>query len=96
MTRTRGRLSLLLALPAALLFTSLVACSSQSTQQSNLESANAGAVNARCPIEPEDPVNPGVYTMWKGQKVAFCCPGCIDEWDRKTEDQKAALLEKAK
>ncbi|MFA6044556.1 MAG: hypothetical protein WC718_06195 [Phycisphaerales bacterium] len=58
--------------------------------------ANMGIVNRHCPIQPEDPVNPAVNTTWKGQKVGFCCPGCIDEWDRKTDDQKAAALEKAK
>ena len=65
--------------------------SSQSTNE-----ANMGAVNSKCPIQPEDPVNPAVYTMWHDKKVAFCCAGCIDEWDRKTDDQKAALIEKAK
>ncbi|MBI1190415.1 MAG: hypothetical protein GC200_07025 [Tepidisphaera sp.] len=58
--------------------------------------ANMAAVNSHCPIQADDPVNPSVYTMWHGKKVAFCCPGCIDEWDHKTDDQKAALLEKAK
>ena len=68
-------------------------CASQ--PQSSV-AGNAGVVNSKCPIEPEDPINPKVTTDWKGKKVAFCCPGCIDEWDRKTDDQKAAALEAAK
>ena len=29
---------------------------------------------------------------YKGQKIAFCCPGCPAEWDKLTEAQKQAKL----
>ncbi len=60
-------------------------------------SANAGMLaNSKCPIVPDHPIDPSVTVMFKGSKVAFCCAGCIDEWDKASEAKKSELLAKAK
>lgn len=60
------------------------------------QTASMGAIsNKRCPMVPADPINPKVTTSFKGKTVGFCCPGCIEDWDRLTEDQKQARLNKS-
>ena len=53
-------------------------------------------VNARCPImgTPIDPakVPEELTRMHKGQKVAFCCPGCPLAWDKLSDAEKDAKL----
>jgi len=57
-------------------------------------------VNAVCPlmgspIKPEK-VTASLTREYKGQKVGFCCAGWPEEWDKLTDAQKEAKLEKAK
>ena len=62
--------------------------------------AAAGTVNDRCPIMGGkiDPANvPDALTrQFKGQKVGFCCGGCPAAWDKLTDAQKEAKLDKVK
>lgn len=55
--------------------------------------------NVTCPImgSPIDPKNvaPGLMRLHKGKKVAFCCGGCPTAWDKLSEAQKEAKLQKA-
>lgn len=81
---------------AAILACGMAGFAGGCASESKTNEANMAIVNTHCPIQNDAKVNPGVTTMWKGQKVAFCCPGCIDEWDKKTDDQKAAALSNAK
>jgi hypothetical protein len=57
-------------------------------------------VNDRCPIlgSPIDPdkVPANLIRDYKGQKVAFCCAGCPAEWDKLTDAQKQAKLDKVR
>lgn len=60
------------------------------------QQVGARFLNDRCPIRGTK-INPGTVpaelTRVYGQgKVAFCCAGCPDQWDRLTELQKAAKL----
>lgn len=59
--------------------------------------ASMGIVNAKCPIVPADelPANPATVEF-KGQKVGFCCPGCISDWNRLSDEQKQARIDKYK
>lgn len=55
--------------------------------------------NTRCPIMGS-PINPDKVSKdlirdYKGQKVAFCCQGCPQQWDKLSDTQKAAKLAKA-
>lgn len=54
------------------------------------------SVNAVCVMVNEDPVDPAVEpVLWKGQKVGFCCKGCIPKWNALTAAKKDELLAKA-
>lgn len=55
-----------------------------------------GFVNVRCPIQGGQ-INPekvpaSLTREYKGQKVAFCCPGCPGVWDKLSDEQKDAKL----
>lgn len=54
----------------------------------------AGAINDVCPVMggAVDPNTPTV--MWRGYKIGFCCPGCDQGWNDKTEEEKDAFLTK--
>lgn len=53
------------------------------------------SVNANCVIIPQDPVDPAMQTVeWKGQKVGFCCKGCVPKWNKMSDAQKDAALAK--
>lgn len=51
------------------------------------------SVNKMCAVEHDDPVNPAVEAAaYKGQKVGFCCKGCVPKWNAMTDAQKDASL----
>jgi len=56
--------------------------------------------NSRCPIMGQriDPrrVTPELGSLYKGQKVAFCCEGCKPIWEKLTDAEKQAKLDAAK
>lgn len=49
-------------------------------------------VNHYCVVMPDDPVNPEVTRDFKGQKVGFCCPGCLKKWDGMSDAQRSEAL----
>jgi len=51
--------------------------------------------NAYCVIMNEDPVDPELVREYKGQRVGFCCKGCLPKWEAMTDGQKGAALAKA-
>jgi hypothetical protein len=57
-------------------------------------------VNTRCPIlgTAISPANvpESLTRIYKGQKVAFCCDGCPQAWDKLTDAEKDAKLKAAK
>lgn len=53
------------------------------------------SVNHYCAVVNDDPVNPAIVREYKGQKVGFCCAGCLPRWDAMTEAQKDAALKTA-
>ncbi len=46
------------------------------------------------PIDPAT-VKPELTRWYKGKLVAFCCPGCPEQWDKLTEQEKDDKLLKA-
>ncbi|MHC4882232.1 MAG: hypothetical protein ACYTEN_07135 [Planctomycetota bacterium] len=57
-------------------------------------------VNSKCPImggtiDP-DKVPDNLLREYKGQKVAFCCGGCPASWDKLSDTEKEAKLDKVK
>lgn len=66
-------------------------------QAASGKNASMGVVNTHCAMRPGSPVNPDAPTAeWKGQKVGFCCPGCLSAWNKLDDAQKAEHLAKAK
>ena len=59
------------------------------------EFANSLCPILRAPIEP-DKVTEDLIREYKGQKVAFCCKGCLATWDKLSDAQRDAKLAKAK
>lgn len=54
------------------------------------------SVNSMCVIMNEDPVDPELKPVdFKGQKVGFCCAGCIPKWNKMSDTEKSAALAKA-
>jgi hypothetical protein len=93
-----------LALPALVsvaLF--LGACHSDSKAQPKTAPATTkattgsmGVVNSKCPMKGE-PIEKGDPTMdYKGQKVAFCCTGCMGKFAKLSDADKDAKLAAAK
>lgn len=73
---------------------SVGACQSQQKADTGAK-ASPGVLNTRCPVAGETP-DPSITADYKGGKVAFCCKGCMNKWNAKSDADKAALLEKAK
>ncbi len=75
-------------------------CASSKTSEAQCEPAREGAahavaVNGACPIMPEDSTEHSTTLVeYKGQQVAFCCPGCVPKWNSMTDAQRDAALAK--
>lgn len=50
------------------------------------------SVNYYCAVVSDDPVDPVIVTEFEGQRVGFCCKGCVPRWNAMTTDQKRAAL----
>ncbi len=55
--------------------------------------AAAGIVNSKCPGAPDKDARTDVTVDYKGQKVGFCCEGCIDTWKEMSDEQKDKFLQ---
>ncbi len=51
--------------------------------------ANAGLINAKCPMMPNCQKPLSVTTDYSGGKVGFCCKGCLSEWNGLSDAQKS-------
>ncbi|MFN9721383.1 MAG: hypothetical protein ACK58L_22015 [Planctomycetota bacterium] len=58
--------------------------------------ASATFVNKACPIMGneinEAEVTDDLVRDWKGGKVAFCCPPCLEDWDEMSEEDRARAV----
>ena len=50
----------------------------------------AGTANGLCPVM-KNPVQPGVFTTYKGQKIGFCCPPCKPKFEKEPEKYIAEM-----
>lgn len=57
--------------------------------------AVAVATNANCPIMGGKVTDEGGRTEWDGMTVGFCCPDCVDDWNKLSDDDKATKLAEA-
>ena len=77
----------------------MIGCASTpSPEGGHSAGAHPGATfaNTRCPMMGSDKVSHKHTREFKGDKVAFCCPGCPEKWDKLPEAEKTAKLAKAK
>ncbi len=62
--------------------------------------AKSAFVNTKCPIMGSkidaSKVTAELTREFNGQKVAFCCGGCLPAWDKLTDAQKQTKLDAAK
>ena len=87
----------ILTLVAAL---SLSACTTETDDENEamckeVKPGVVTSVNAYCAVVSDDPVNPEVFTEYKGQRVGFCCKGCVPKWEALSDAQKDAALARA-
>ncbi|MBX3403773.1 MAG: hypothetical protein KF699_10225 [Phycisphaeraceae bacterium] len=54
----------------------------------------AEPANKVCPIKGGEVDAESPTRQFKGVTIGFCCPGCEGKWDKKTDDEKHALLAK--
>lgn len=52
--------------------------------------ANAGLLNAKCPMMPNCAKPLGVTTQYNAGLIGFCCGGCKAEWSQLDDETKAA------
>ena len=66
----------------------------------NVDTAKIEFANAKCPImgSPIDPatVPANLVKDFNGQKIAFCCAGCPEAWDKLSDAEKTAKLAASK
>jgi hypothetical protein len=73
-------------------------CEGKTAEPAGGEKAAVSAefVNTHCPIVSSkidpDKVTPELTREFQGKKVAFCCAGCPAQWDKLSEEEKAAKL----
>jgi hypothetical protein len=78
---------------AALALVSLAGCAGSGEKTAK----QMGAVNTLCPMKPDCALKAGTPTVaYKGQTVAFCCPGCVAEWATLNDAERDDRLAKAK
>lgn len=58
----------------------------------SLASPSNEPANKLCPIKQGKVDTESPTRQFKGVTIGFCCPGCEGKWDKKTNDEKMALL----
>lgn len=76
-------------LACALLF--LVACSPAEPAPTSQPSKPAVVLaNKMCPVMPEHAAGTDAVVEFEGKKVGFCCPDCIETWNKFSDEEKRA------
>lgn len=76
----------------------LTACQTkESTTQASMMNTSGnvamGAVNDTCPIMPSHEIDPAVTVQTAdGKLVGFCCAGCINTWNKKSDAERGAYV----
>jgi YHS domain-containing protein len=92
MSRLPVRLAAVVLSLAPLL--SLVACGGTETATAETmakASAAAGSANGLCPVMERLVTTDGGSVEYKGQKIAFCCPGCVGTFNKNPEKWMGAM-----
>ena len=95
----KTRLALLVLVSGALF---LGACASDTKTKSTTTTTTTktkgsmGVMNSKCPMKGEAIDSDDPTTDYHGQKVAFCCKGCLAKFNKLTDAEKDAKLANAK
>lgn len=89
----RRSISLCAGLVCASMF-AMAGCASSTTNSGGAAASDAamGAVNSKCPMRPNCTNPMATTTDYNGQKVAFCCSGCVKAWNDLDDATKAERL----
>ncbi len=80
-------------LSALLGISCLGGCATNEESTCKADMGPVDSVNKYCVVVPEDTVKPNSpRTMWRGQKVGFCCAKCVPQWDAMSDAEKDAAL----
>jgi hypothetical protein len=62
--------------------------------QSAGKGGSMGIVNSRCPMTPNCGKSPTAANSveHRGERVGFCCGGCISEWNQLSDAERDAKL----
>lgn len=69
----------------------LAACTTEEAPHDDPGGATTASLNTVCPMMGED-VDPAVKVAYQDGEVAFCCEGCIDDWNALSPEEAAAKL----
>ncbi len=64
------------------------------SDKTHAQAGDAKPINALCPIGEEAVEDDGGRSVYKGNTIGFCCPGCIsrfDKWDEAKKDEFVAM-----
>ncbi len=48
-------------------------------------------INKMCAVEGEDPIDPAVTVVYKGQTIGFCCGSCVKKFNADPEKYMKTL-----
>jgi hypothetical protein len=52
-------------------------------------------INAKCPIYPDEKVDPSIFVLYEGARVGLCCKECKWEWEELTDADKQNFVHSA-
>lgn len=70
-----------------------VAAALSGCKKSESGSSAPAAINANCPMMPENAVSTKAPTVqYNGVTIGFCCEECVEKWNAWTDQQKADFV----
>lgn len=71
----------------------LTGCKKEEGSAAGDGSSPALAINASCPIMPENGVSLKAPTVqYNGMTIGFCCAECVDKWNAWPDSKKAEFI----
>jgi hypothetical protein len=83
-----------LALGSVLLLALAASGCAASKDKASTAAASAAPINATCPIMGGSGVDTGVTVVYEGKTIAFCCDGCIAEWNALSDAERTERVAK--
>jgi hypothetical protein len=99
--KTRGFLLVAIVLVAVIGLAVLGGCKKDEPVKEEPVEGKVSFVNTNCPIMTASVIDPAkvtadLITEFKGEKIAFCCADCPEQWDALSDEDKIAKLASSK